>query len=534
MCYNPKKIYLSRERLLSYNPLLKYKFENVYNMKKDARGEYIECPCRKCEECLNTIRQEWQKRIIIDVMCDDSQKFFLTLTYNTENVPVIPFGKKFEKYETKAKIYNIYTVSLKDICQELIIGNNDEYISHKLYSPGEQFQPEQSKNKRWRINPAKYRYPCFYGDFEPSPECFRLVHNKRDFDLFMKRFRMYMKRSGMDCTNLLRYVVVSEYGCAGERPHYHAIVYGFPKSYSKLMIRQCIQLAWNKGFVKLDDPKISAIRYVTKYMYSKAVVPKHCPNNFRFFSAGVGSSFDPGKLTLDDTGTMVFLPVGKQGAWKYVSIPHCCLAYYNKRVVRCPLYTHYRAKLYDSWLLEDSFGSHGVAETLLQLPKYCHTMLLATSLRALKDRNKDEFESVLSMLEREKEDARALEYNRRMLEYVLKDPDNNTALPLSRHEKYSHTLEELKHIYDKCGENLKKIVKNKMREVNFQYRQEKRKYSYSNFWSWYEIYVKNCIEKNLYFNRKIALNIRIIDSKLHMLFDCRRYQVLEPLTSCPF
>jgi hypothetical protein len=76
--------------------------------------------------------------------------------------------------------------------------------------------------------------------------------NKVDLQLFFKRLR---KRFGQ-----FRYFAVGEYGAKFGRPHYHAILFGFPSSR-----RADVEKSWAHGFVDVKMFTPANARYVAKY-----------------------------------------------------------------------------------------------------------------------------------------------------------------------------------------------------------------------------------------------------------------------------
>lgn len=486
MCYNPKIFYFNKERVGSFHTYTQLRFETIMN----SYGHYYESrviKCGKCEECLEEKRLNWSKRLVADLFSLKSKFYFLTLTYDAEHVPVIPVGKKFQKYQTKKQTYNIYTQHLSDVCESVTLGSNNEYISHKL-KHGE-FIPPQPRNKKWRYNEAKLRYKCRYEDFEPVPECFQMVHSKYDVDLFLKRFRINMKRMGLDLTNKLRYALVSEYGCAGERPHYHAIIYGFPHHYPDMAIRDCLRASWSNGFIKLDKPKVSAIRYVTKYMYSKSVVPKGCPQNFRLFSSGIGSDFDPERLTCDDDLTQMFVPMGKNGAFKFVTIPAQCLAFYYKKIVKCPIYEAWHRKVHNLSMCAKIYGEcNGIEDwkQFLNLPKYCVSMLQAVTARRIKSISPSWMYSTIDEKAHELKEQQDFEVN---YSYAIEALERGTSVPpVKVRVKYSQLLAQCKKLLDKCSLALQKPIRARMREIRYHYRRIFASYTYESYWStWLQV-----------------------------------------------
>lgn len=85
---------------------------------------------------------------------------------------------------------------------------------------------------------------------------------KRDFQLFMKRFRKA-------CPAPVRFFACGEYGTQTYRPHYHAILFGVDDSVSKL-VADC----WPYGMVACGECNAHTIQYVAGYVLKKLVDPK--------------------------------------------------------------------------------------------------------------------------------------------------------------------------------------------------------------------------------------------------------------------
>lgn len=82
-----------------------------------------------------------------------------------------------------------------------------------------------------------------------------------EFSSFIKRLRkkLYGNKRGS-----LRYFGVSEYGPKTFRPHYHAILFGFPRMPLK-RVNQILADCWTSGFVSVSLCNNRTIAYCTKY-----------------------------------------------------------------------------------------------------------------------------------------------------------------------------------------------------------------------------------------------------------------------------
>ena len=80
---------------------------------------------------------------------------------------------------------------------------------------------------------------------------------KKDFQDFMKRFRKNVDRK-------IKYYACGEYGLLGDRPHYHAIVFGLhPKD------KNLIDDSWCRGFTDVKLATYDRMKYVAKYINKK-------------------------------------------------------------------------------------------------------------------------------------------------------------------------------------------------------------------------------------------------------------------------
>jgi hypothetical protein len=111
-------------------------------------------------------------------------------------------------------------------------------------------------------------------DNDNLPEGATLV--KKDFQLFMKKFRHYLAKKGKKC----KFFMAGEYGDQGtRRPHYHAIIFGYnfkdwiylgktPSGNEKYTSPQ-LQKIWNKGYVQIGTVTFESAAYVARYCTKK-------------------------------------------------------------------------------------------------------------------------------------------------------------------------------------------------------------------------------------------------------------------------
>lgn len=92
------------------------------------------------------------------------------------------------------------------------------------------------------------------------------VLNKRDVQLWLKRLRKMIE------PHKVRYFLTSEYGLKTFRPHYHLLLFNFPKNFD---IYETVVKTWKNGFVMVDKITDARIYYVAKYVTSPSLLPDY-------------------------------------------------------------------------------------------------------------------------------------------------------------------------------------------------------------------------------------------------------------------
>lgn len=96
--------------------------------------------------------------------------------------------------------------------------------------------------------------------------------NYRDFQLFMKRFRK------MFPDDTIRFYMCGEYGDKTERPHYHALIFGFDfpdKKFLKvsrgntLFVSKTLDSLWGLGHCFIGAVSFQSAAYVARYVMKK-------------------------------------------------------------------------------------------------------------------------------------------------------------------------------------------------------------------------------------------------------------------------
>lgn len=112
--------------------------------------------------------------------------------------------------------------------------------------------------------------------------------DKRDVQLFMKRLRKGLSKENIK----LRYYLVSEYGPATLRPHYHFIAFLHPYI-SKDEFDFYVRLSWPSPNIEVSVLAEERILYVTEYCIIRDSIPSRLEPNFRLMSRnpGIGAGY---------------------------------------------------------------------------------------------------------------------------------------------------------------------------------------------------------------------------------------------------
>lgn len=133
---------------------------------------------------------------------------------------------------------------------------------------------------------------------------------KKDIQNFVKRVREYQEKQTGKRLNI-RYFACGELGSGkgsrrkGENPHYHLIIFNYPKLENWYDYKAAIQARWPYGFVNVqiisekndiqkNRTKISyqgAFRYVAKYCCKSEESTSSFGKEFQLWSKGLGSEF---------------------------------------------------------------------------------------------------------------------------------------------------------------------------------------------------------------------------------------------------
>lgn len=226
----------------------------------DFQGKSYEMavPCGQCSACLKKRQGEYRSRVLLN-----SQKFpycyFVTLTYNEENVPI--YQRIFEVSKETGEIKNAEaTNEAGDYIRTGAILSRD-FESYRLV--------------RSRLNECSphARVRSYYEDVDYGFGVFRYVFSDSldysDIQKFYKRLRSKLSYDlGEDCPKL-SYLTCGEYGPVTHRPHYHLLLmFDAPVKGLKRIIKECWQLGFSDfkmvACTKEDFGKVGS--YISKYI----------------------------------------------------------------------------------------------------------------------------------------------------------------------------------------------------------------------------------------------------------------------------
>lgn len=217
---------------------MQYCFSPKY-VCKPGTNKVISVPCGHCAGCLNHRAQEWQNRIEVE-LSQHRYNFFVTLTYDNDNVPV---------FHPDSDVYDWYMTDFQR-------SNLLEYLQKK----------EEISD-------------------------YYLVLKYVDIQNFIKRLRNYVCSSkiGRSWTKMLRYFCCGEYGPTTKRPHYHLLFFLddewlCEERDGKSLFAEYVRKAWqnydsvssertDKGRIDVQRVFGSAGRYVSGYVTSFANLP---------------------------------------------------------------------------------------------------------------------------------------------------------------------------------------------------------------------------------------------------------------------
>lgn len=191
-----------------------------------VKDQIVPVSCGRCPDCKRTRTKQWAFRMEQEEKVSSSC-YFITLTWDTENIPINRIG-------------------------QLTLEKSEKIITRTEWDPiGKKF-----------IEKSKYK------------------KNPESVSAFIKRLRRYQLKAGNQ--QPIRYYAVGEYGEQFERPHYHIIIFnligakriGKLGGYIQYEIPD-VTKAWSKnkkprGIIHIGEGTGASASYCAKY------IDKHC------------------------------------------------------------------------------------------------------------------------------------------------------------------------------------------------------------------------------------------------------------------
>jgi hypothetical protein len=185
----------------------------------ETAGTYV--PCGRCNNCIQTKRSVWTFRLLMELRVAESA-YFVTLTYDSENVPLIPqYG-------------NQLVMSLRREDATLFIKRLRKRILKESLSDS-RYVKKSEKAGKWTHN----------GGLRSS----KII----------------------SWSPKLRYFMCGEYGGDTNRPHYHIALYNIPNEYVRTnpingkLYSNVLEEVWNKGLIDIGKLERGSAHYMTKY-----------------------------------------------------------------------------------------------------------------------------------------------------------------------------------------------------------------------------------------------------------------------------
>lgn len=126
-CFHPNKAFrlgvkdngkldlLLRSYTVDHLEFVNGKWQNAYDSFVDPRSErtvkdFIEVPCGKCLGCRMSYSRSWADRMMLE-MKDHKETYFITLTYNDQNIPWNPMPDQ----DTGEIVDSVQTLKKRDL-----------------------------------------------------------------------------------------------------------------------------------------------------------------------------------------------------------------------------------------------------------------------------------------------------------------------------------------------------------------------------------------------------------------------------------
>lgn len=244
-------------------------------------GELIYTECGKCAYCLTKRSRGAAMRVTYNAR-KYNYCYFVTLDFAPKYLPLLRAYVVDKDYYTEIVDGHLYDDGKFDIIPfSDWQGPDNEYVTILLKQCNGTKVFDKLKGvyvdaqDTIRLTPAQFRAlrertrPTS-GD--PLPVDTLPFANYVDFQNFIKRVKVNLKRLNPECDEKIHYYVVSEYGPQTLRPHFHMLLF-FDKDVTSQNILQACNKSWKYGTADVSLASGKSISYVAGYANSLATLP---------------------------------------------------------------------------------------------------------------------------------------------------------------------------------------------------------------------------------------------------------------------
>lgn len=260
----------------SDNDFLKsLKFECLHKVQviNPNTGDNILVPCGTCYACL--LKKSYSNEIRAKVQKHSSRfAYFVSLSYDVYNCPSYTIT-------TSPLDSGLVLCNVRDSCMRTRFLRDKHLKARKGYdlTPLEPFTFTCTKEYLERYT-SQANLAIRRRSYDKRFENTYGYLNRRDLQLFMKRFRKYLYQYS-DYYEPIHSYLVGEYGIEHFRPHFHLLLF-FDSEKLAENVGRALRDAWPFGRVDFSQDRGDAISYVSAYLNSFTFLPVHLKQSSQF------------------------------------------------------------------------------------------------------------------------------------------------------------------------------------------------------------------------------------------------------------
>lgn len=237
---------------------------------RDPRGYPYQVPCGKCVACQNNKRSSLSLKLRLEEYTS-KYCYFLTLTYDDENLPLFSLGRD----TCATEFIRVYPYSARMRSDSLISDFCSDFYEFDI-----DFVDKMDYYSDFVLNYERmYNKHCVYGH-----GLYALLYY-RDIQLFLKRIRKHIfKYYG----EKIRFYIIGEYGTKSLRPHWHCLLFFNSSKLSQAFedcenvgttARKCLcprflRPFWEFGILDSKRTNGECYNYVSSYVNQSSNFPK--------------------------------------------------------------------------------------------------------------------------------------------------------------------------------------------------------------------------------------------------------------------